>query len=84
MAQLGVERDEIPPPLFDPGGPFAIQTIRYCNLSLSKFNEKKQFTCLGGSMTGLHLQGPILSLRGPYSSAAREGVKGVKFLPPPL
>ena len=65
----------------DPGGPFAIRTIKYCNLSLSESNETKQFTCFGGSMRGL--QGPILSSGGPSSSEAREGVKEVKF-PPPL
>ena len=39
-AARGGERGEISP-LSDPWGPFWIPTIKYCNVSLSKFNENK-------------------------------------------
>ena len=55
------ERGEISPPLPDPGGPFLIRTIKFCNLLLSNINENKQFTFFGGPMLGL--QGSILTLR---------------------
>ena len=55
LLRRGGERGEISL-LSDTGGPFWIRTIKYRNLSLSKFNEDKQFTCFEGPMPVL--QGP--------------------------
>ena len=60
----GDERGEIFPPCYDRRDTFSIRTIKYCNLSLSTFNENKQFTCFGESIPGL--QEPNLGLEGPY------------------
>ena len=49
-------------PLSDPGGPFLIQTIKYCNISLSKFNENKQFRST---------EGPMSVLKGPQGAHPR-------------
>ena len=49
-------------PLLRSWGPFSIQCIKYCNLSLSKFNENKRSTCFGGPTSGL--QRSILSPGG--------------------
>ena len=46
-------------PLSDPWGPFSIRTIKYCNLSLSRFNDNKHCKCSEGPMLGL--QGSMLS-----------------------
>ena len=59
-------------PLSDPGGPFSIQSIKYCNLSLSTFFENKEGTCLRGVISDL--QGLILSSRGhprPYKGPSK-------------
>ena len=50
-------------PVTDPGGPFAIQTIKYCNLSLPTFHENERFTCCGESISGV--KGPIVGIRWP-------------------
>ena len=55
---------KFPHPCYDPRDTFSIRTIKYCNLSLSTFNENKQFTCFGESIPGL--QEPNLGLEGPY------------------
>ena len=59
-------------------GTFSIQACKHYNLSLSTFNENKQFTCLKSSMPGP--QGPISGLRwpvpdsrGPFQCSSRNG-----------
>ena len=65
-------------PIFDPGGHFRFkllsncklklvtQTVKYCNLLLSKFNRDKQFKALKGPCRFYKdLRGPILGSRGP-------------------
>ena len=59
-------------PLSDPGGTFSIRAIKYCNLSLTKSNENKQFTCFEGPMLVLQgFQGAQLRLKRTQSRAER-------------
>ena len=55
------------PPLSESGGPFSIETIKYCDLLLSAFIKNKEYICFEGSLPGL--QGPILGLRGTISDS---------------
>ena len=63
----GRDRGAILPPL-RLWGQFSIRTIKYCNLSLSKFNENKQITCfvVGSKRVNFKNQAAIPSSRGPF------------------
>ena len=57
---------KLPHPCYDPRDTFSIRAIKYCNLSLSTFNENKQFICFGESIAGLQVTN--LGLEGPYQN----------------
>ena len=73
-----------PPPLFLIPGcatdacPFSVQTIKYCNLSLSRSNANKQFIIFWESVKGLWE--PVLGLRVPSPRLERAYLKPERAL----